>query len=264
MLLYPPLVDRKRYFSMEFSKKDTLCTLVHVRHKDPNNTTDIELTNDSDGSNFIINPVARSYDGRKWEKTKGSCFEKIQITRCDDVQCRVQIKQLGTYFLIHKSYKLNRFHKRLSRFFMQTTFGPTRDMISNWPYERNNRGLAQWLKNQTLLPPTMHREYFRSHTDFISAKNPIQNHAMTTQHPCAPYSRWKTRAFSWFDAQRPMEVKEFGDGKYLIVVDGIARTVVDSFESTNGPIQGIGKYHLCKYFFFHCYIFSINVQSPRE
>ena len=250
LLLSNNLVTAKK-FKLRYAPKNTLCTLVQVNHADPSNTTEIIITNDSPGSDFIISPVARSYQNSTWEKVQGPYVRKFKIFKCRTKRrnCTVRLKRLGIYFLMSYQHQIGSFDERVSRFFSQATFGPTRDMIANWPYGRNQKGMAQWIKDQTLLPPTKHREYFRSKIDLVSNNNEIKSTSTATQHPCDPYSRWSKNTFLIHDVQKFFEVIEFGN-QYLIIIDGVARSLVDNFESEprHGTfLSGPGSYRICKY-----------------
>ncbi len=155
------------------------------------------------------------------------------------------MKKSGMYFLITYTHNLSTFQEKLSRFFLKTTFGPTRDMIANWTYEESKLGMARWVKSQMQLPATNHREFFRSHTVPISLQNKINDKGIGIQHPCAPFSRWRKYSFEWYDQFVPFEVLPF-EGKFLVVVKGIVRTTMDKFESTDGLVSGAGTYEFCK------------------
>ncbi len=234
---------------MRHSAKGTLCTLVHVKHADPTNTSNVKITNNSPGSDFIMAPIARSYNRNYWEQVPGPLVDRFQIKKCNAKRCIARMKKLGTYFLITNKHSLDSFDKKLSRFFMQTTFGPTRDMIASWSYDQTTNGMAQWVKDQINLPMTKHREFLRKHSDLVAHNNTIRDSSLAVQHPCAPYSRWRKYTFAAYDNSREFEVVALGN-QFAIIVDGAVRTVVDSFESTDGTYSGAGTYRLCKFFHF--------------
>ena len=227
------------------SQQLSLCTLVHVRHADPTNTSEVIITNNSPGKDFIIEPVARSYNKNPWENVQGRYVKLFKVKWCAKARCITRLNRVGKYFLMTFQYTLPTFDAKLSRFFIQTTFGPTRDMLTNWNYARNNAGMAQWVKDQTLLPATKHREYFRRHAAQLSHNNTIGDLAIAVQHPCDPYSRWRRIALASYDNFEYFEVVAFG-GQYLIVINGVARTLVDNFTNDVGTISGPGQYQFCK------------------
>ena len=227
-----------------------LCTLVHVEHADASKSDDdIILTNKSPSSDYIITPVSSAYGKYWWELVQGPFIDLIKIRECTNKKCMIKFQKPGRYFLLSYQHQLKSFEKKLARFFIKSTFGPTRDMIKNFmeTYGTGNKSIVNWVKDQmTLVPPTNHREYFRSHAVNISKRNTISDRGIAVQHPCAPYSRWRKYAFEHYDAEATFEVKEF-EGRYLVIVRGVATTIMDSFESTDGKISGAGSYKFCKY-----------------
>ncbi len=227
------------------SAGSTLCTLVRVKHADPTNTSEVIITNNSPGKDFIIEPVARSYNKRPWERVQGPYLGLFKVRRCAKKKCITRLNRAGKYFLMTSQHVLPTFDAKLARFFMQTTFGPTRDMLMNWNYPSNNKGMAQWVKDQTLLPATKHREYYRRHAAHLSHNNTIGDLTIAVQHPCDPYSRWRRIALASYDLFQYFEVVNFG-GRHLIVINGVARTLVDNFTNDIGTISGPGQYQFCK------------------
>jgi hypothetical protein len=228
------------------SPGSTLCTLVHVTHVNPD--FEVNITNNSPGSDYTVTPVARSYDKNDWENVPGRLMRKFKVKKCNAKRCITRVKQAGKYFLMSSNHKLESFDEKLSRFFMQTTFGPTRDTIGNWEHEDNLRGMAHWVKNQMSLSPTKHREYLRKHAEIMTVNNTIGDTAVSVQHPCEAYSRWRKYAFISSDSQRDFDVVQNGN-QFMILVDGKPRTIVDSFSNNEGTISGAGSYTFCTYLF---------------
>jgi len=83
------------------------------------------------------------------------------------------------------------------------------------------------------LPITSLCETYQKGTDFSMNGNQIGNAAVTPKHPCAIHSRWRNYAFTSDDFNTPIEVVDF-ENKLLIMVGGVPRTIVDSFQSNDG------------------------------
>jgi hypothetical protein len=239
---------------LEKSNESTLCTLVSIQNKDPSVTDEI-ITSNSPGSDYVVTPVARSYSNNDWENVPGRFMHKIQVTACEVERCITRLEETGKYYLVSSNHTLASFDEELSRFFMQTTFGPTRNMINNWEYDKNLGGLVNWIKNQMSLSPTKHREYLRKHAEIMTVNNTIGDTAASVQHPCEAYSRWRKYAFISSDSHRDFDVVAHGN-QFMILVDGKPRTIVDSFSNNKGTISGAGSYKFCTYLaFLHFKVF---------
>jgi hypothetical protein len=227
------------------SNASTLCTLVSIQNKDPSVTDEI-ITSNSPGSDYVVTPVARSYSNNDWENVPGRFMATFQVTTCVAERCTTRLEETGKYYLISSEHTLASFDEELSRFFMQTTFGPTRNMINNWEYDESIGGLANWIKDQVSLPPTKHREYLRKRAEVMTVNNTIADTAASVQHPCEPSSRWRKYAFISSDSYRDFDVVAHGN-QFMILVDGKPRTIVDSFSNKDGTISGAGSYKFCTY-----------------
>ncbi len=220
--------------------------LVEIKYADPNNSGEVSITSNSPSDEYIFTPIARSYNQKPWEQVQGPLMNSFNVNRCSKTDCTMRLKKAGQFFLMSFKHDLPTWNAKLARFFMQTTFGPTTTMLSNWNYSSNNKGLAQWVRNQIRdVPATKHREFFRSHADSISYNNTIGDRNIAVQHPCEKNSRWKKHAFSFYDTNQYFEVVADGN-KFAILIDGVVRTVVDSFRSDDYEYTGIGSYKFCK------------------
>ena len=89
----------------------------------------------------------------------------------------------------------------VSRFFQQTTFGPTLDMINSWNYGTNGtnttmNAMASWVESQIgTTPITYHREYFRARVDGPQNQNLPSAKIYGPRHPCDENSSWTRMAF---------------------------------------------------------------------
>ncbi len=248
-------------YDLSYGRPGTLCTLVHIKHADPTNTTKITtISNNSPGSDYTVTPVGRSYGNKSrkhriWEDVPGKYQGNFELISAEKTYCRVRFKEtdnIGSYFLITFGYNPTSFDKLLSRFFMQTTFGPTKALLSEFAnsYSQDDAGMINWVKDQMdvdTFPPTKHREYFRKKADYVTFNNEIGFSNVEVQHPCVGYSRWRDYAFNSDDAQKAFDVYYMGPAQFLVVIDGIARTVMTDFRSTDQLYQGAGFYEFSKY-----------------
>ena len=126
------------------------------------------------------------------------------------------------------------FDDELSRFFTQSTFGPTRDMIKDWKYEKNKNGMIRWVQEQiSSVPATNHRVYYRERLDDDTARFHKKGGSkpVVPMHPCDAYSKWRNLTFDHFDfRRRDIDISKLPDGKTLISKHGLPRTVVDKLE----------------------------------
>jgi hypothetical protein len=231
---------------LQWNTGSSLCTLVSVRELNPNGKT---FSNNSPGSDYSVIVALRSYDDNGWEIVPGLFVDKVRIRGCNRRKRFCNIKFTETfekYYLISSEHTVS-FDEELSRFFMQTTFGPTKLMIDDWDYTQTIGGMAEWVKDQASLPPTKHREYFRKRADTITDNNNIGDTAASIQHPCEQYSRWRKYAFTSSDNFKDFEVVNSVDEKFMIIVDGKPRTIVDSFSDESGEMSGVGSYAFCTY-----------------
>ena len=215
------------------------------------------ITRDSKNDDFDIIPVARSYNNRDWERVAGPYAQNLEIENC----CTLIIPNLnvnndnGKLLLMSFTHQLND-KEEVSRFFQQTTFGPTLDMIDNWNYDGNNNNMqyemADWVKNQmneSVVPLTSHRAYFRQRLDFsfyredIIAEETFYN--VRPRHPCKKYARWRRFSFTADDYEQTLSISNL-NGNLLLSVNGVPRTVVSSLQSYEGVNIGVGTYEICE------------------
>jgi hypothetical protein len=207
----------------------------------------VTITNNSPATDYILTPVARSYNKKNWEASAGAFSTKFKVKKCRKTKCVARFSAKGTYFLMTYNHSLPSFKEELSRLFMQTTFGPTKDMLNSWSYPEDMDGITAWVRDQMDLPPTIHREYFLKHADTISHNNTIRDSGFAVQHPCAPNSRWREFAFSFYDNSQDFNVQKVGSS-FLISINGEPRTLVQSFQSNDDDVtySGEGLYQFCK------------------
>ena len=99
------------------------------------------ITRQSGNSDYDIIPVARSYNSRNWERVAGPYAQDLSITGCCTLVLPSILSNLeegeGTKFLLMSFTHSLTNQEIVSRFYQQTTFGPTMDMITSWNYNTN-------------------------------------------------------------------------------------------------------------------------------
>jgi hypothetical protein len=221
------------------SKAGTLCAFVHIDHADPTNTDDLVLTNSSRFADFKYTAALRSYEKSDWVLSPGPFEEStaIRVQKCNKRRCVLKFTagdpymSTGSFFLMTYSHQTT-FEEELSRFFGQTTFGATNEMIKGWNYDQDLKGMATWIKNQVELPTTSLRETFRKNADFsLWEKSSTNRGAIMPRHPCNSYSRWRTYAFGGDEFNRQFEVQEVSGNRNLVLMNGSPRTYVTEWKS---------------------------------
>jgi hypothetical protein len=216
------------------------------------------ITRNSKNDDFDIVPVARSYNNQKWERVAGPYAQDLEVSNC----CSLAIPNLnvnnsgsddnGRFLLMSFSHNLSE-KEEVSRFFQQTTFGPTLDMINLWNYGNSNiqHEMGDWIKKQMdedIVVPTYHRAFYRQRLDFSFYQETIsanaRNNNARPRHPCARYSRWRPFSFTNDDYYAELNVSRW-NGRILLRVNNIPRTVVSSFQDRDGANIGTGTYRIC-------------------
>ena len=181
------------------------------------------------GNNKVL---GRSYDGSAWESLLN---KEIGFTCKEDNTCAVEIPN-GGHFSLHtygdtpeesafrrdlaskKKVKKNKYPERtVSRFLLQTTFGPTREELVNF-----KGTFKAWIKEQMKLPPTLLRSYFRKRAN---ARIDRISYNGRGRRACENGSRWTRFAFNEKDKGNILTTKTEGTVTTLSL-DGIALTRV--------------------------------------
>ena len=199
--------------------------------------------------------MGRSHDGHDWEAVAGPYNIAFQCdgTKCDGdapvIDPSNQVFELTSF----GSTNLNSIDIA-ARFFEQTTFGATRDMLSTWNTQTLSTTsdldyqFAEWIKDQIdNVPATSLRRTFRQQTT-TRARN-IKTHGIPL-HACDKNTRWHSYALNKVDSSRgygQLEVTRSSDGLYYVFsIDGIPRTEVESVTVTNvGDLPVPGTYAFC-------------------
>jgi len=236
-------------FSRQINKSssNTVCVLVRVSPR-TNNANMNDIQRNSSNEDYYIVPVARSYNNKKWEKVSGPYVQDLSISNC----CNLNIPNLpdlptnGKFLLMSFSHSATD-KEKVARFFHQTTFGPTLDMINSWNYNNGlEKEMGNWLKTQMdedQTPTTSHRAFFRERLDF-PLHNANANRYRRPRHPCDQYSRWRDYSFVAEDYDDEIVVSNW-NGKYLIKVGGEPRTVVSSWKDEDNQNLRLGSWKFC-------------------
>jgi len=209
-------------------------------------------------SDYKLIPISRSYDNGDWTRVAGAFASSVEMQSCDELSCDLEItfpqsmNRNGKAVLLAFEHALKNEKEELSRFLIQTTFGPTKDMIDGWVdegYSHDISGYTKWVDDQmdpSVVSPTYHREYYRQFSDFKLFKGNVQDGHLGTIHPCKQFSRWIDYTFDADDLREEFDVISLPSGQYLITLGGVPRSVVYSFEAKNGSWKGEGKYAYCE------------------
>lgn len=249
-----PVIDK--------SSVDTVCVLLRVTPTPGNNVSDmstVKITRSSDTADYNIIPVARSYDNNDWEKVAGPYDSKLQISGCCSLDIPTNVHGMtndsSKFQLLLMSFSSNLTpQEEVSRFFQQTTFGPTKHMITSWNYAQDlQTGMKNWVSSQmdeSQTPVTSHREFFRKRMDgqaFFQARTKYYG----PKFPCDEFSRWREYAFDRNDWGKQFYVSGAGGGQYLIseYVNNSykPRTVVSEWKHEwDNADFGMGFFTFCK------------------
>ena len=224
------------------TQSGVVCILAKVVKAHPSAPELNSANKNSKSSDFHIVPLARAVNKKKWQNVAGKFGIRTRVTKCNgDRVCTVSISKDKTrakkrYVLMTFKYSAKSFDEELSRFFMQSTFGPTRDMIKDWKFERNKNGMARWVHEQvTNVTATKHRVYWRERLDDDTKWfNGVNNMNAVPMHPCSAFSKWRNVTFDHFDYAMSFHVSKLPDGRTLISKNGLPRTVVDKLEVSKG------------------------------
>ncbi len=119
---------------------------------------------DENGVMTKIAPIARSYDGRPWEKAAGDFSTMLlRDQEFGDYTSGSQITLPNLdggaeYYLTSYTYTLNE-ENTVARLLESGTFGTTLNDLTVW--ESQGMDAATWVDDQMKKPMTSHREFFR-------------------------------------------------------------------------------------------------------
>lgn len=120
-----------------------------------------------DGSLAKVAPVARSYDGRAWERSPGEfathLFQGV-VFGYYTKGTQINLPELAAgerYYLTSYSYAMSH-NDTLARLLETATFGTTVADLAAWARGNLTKDtVSEWIHEQINMPITSHREYFR-------------------------------------------------------------------------------------------------------
>ncbi|CAB9496881.1 Protein of unknown function (DUF1800) [Seminavis robusta] len=252
------------------SATNQLCTLVRL------NTA-------ASPSNTFIQPLARSYSGNDWEKTRGAFVQQVAFDCTPGTSCTIDMTKIEAV-AAGSQYQLSTFDppahytKRdvIARFLEQTTFGPTTADIdaleaaepsTDLDALKQSLALATYVQEQQATNSIFsHRAHYRKH---LNARFEHAGPMGRITWPCERGTRYRRMAFSDKDDEKTLVVTSSGTTK-LFAIDGKVRTAYDP------PLYGIlsggvitevwypdGDYRICeiKYDLFTA-LSSVTVKHP--
>eukprot|EP01043_Picozoa_sp_COSAG02_P012118 COSAG02_NODE_461_length_21848_cov_235.681043_7_plen_1409_part_00 len=184
-------------------------------------------------------PIARSYNGNKWEAMGSSVA--FQCTEMQPVACSTTLPEGAVYQLrtYDGSALVTQDTKALaSRFLAQATFGPTLneiDSLSAATVEDTEAAMQEWLRGQMETEPSLHRAYLRLRTN--DQQDSARTPNLVMRPPCQEKSSWVTFAFSKYDTGRAVDVFQNSDGSYSLSIEGVVRTVVESTKDIREDVE---------------------------
>lgn len=201
--------------------KRKLCTLVVI---------------DADGH---LKPVARSYHAYAWEASAGP-YSNITFT-CKDGACTVELPILEgkakyqlTTFDAPSTYSSS--EDTAAKFLERATFGATMTEIKTMDNGTNvHVSYANWIEEQmATVPLTSHREFYRRR---MNSRFEVASPVSAVTHPCQKGARYRKFAFTQKDEKKVVRIStdtKIRDGKLLLIIDGVTRTVIDKIEPRKG------------------------------
>lgn len=235
-------------FSLSLSKtasQNVLCLLVRVSTR--SDIADLDaISSSSKLSDYNIVPIARSYQGGDWQRSAGPYAQELELS-CPESSsvCDLQIPILpqlpeGRFVLMPFQYSVEDDRALVSRFFHQTTFGPTMSMIDDWDYSADSSSaeMAKWVKDQmdtSITPMTIHRQFLRERFNGQLEEDEedpsgSRKQMFKVRNPCDAGSRWLLYSFSSDDKGEELTVTQMPDGSYALSVNGVLRTVVSQWK----------------------------------
>jgi cullin-associated NEDD8-dissociated protein 1 len=176
-------------------------------------------------------PAARSYDGYEWESVHPI---NLQYS-CDDAsQCSVLLPPEecgGIHYVIESHLTDNPTpQQEAAKLLEQATFGANRELI----HELSTKTAHDWIKEQmddAVTPPSLHRVHYRQRSN-SHVRQTIDKFGL--RGPCEKGSRWNRWAFNRYrDVGKTIELETTNHGTYIMRVDGVARTEIDTLTFGN-------------------------------
>jgi hypothetical protein len=212
--------------TLDLSSQDQVCLLQRV-------TTKTITTDEGDATGIISKafaPAGRSYNGRAWESVAGPYTTAITFTCNDSESCTATLPALDSseadqeFVLVAQEHTASP-QEEVARFLEQATFGPTRELLSNWNFDES---LEEWVADQINMDTmTEHRQYFRARAN-ARATGLQDSKTALADKACKANSRWRQYAFGWeeHEYEQVLRLESISDDTFLIKIDGVPRTEV--------------------------------------
>lgn len=167
-------------------------------------------------------PLARSYNGHRWERAGGGFASRLEEEwSCvvDDTVCTLFLPAGSTYVLQRRGRSGSVSNvDRIARFLEAATFGGTRTDLAKW----GDQTFAQFIEAQINMKPTLHREFYRQRM------NPSwqfhQPEFAARLNPCAPDAVYRRNFLSLKDQGKPILVQTV-NGRREVSIDGHVRSM---------------------------------------
>lgn len=162
-------------------------------------------------------PISRSYDGGNWQRTPGRYISETKIVcgyavtdgkyntageyLCQLSVPRLELGQVG-YYLTYFDAGVVSPESRAARFLHRITWGPKLSEIEELGKQVKEKGdlaLALYLKEQTEMEPTSHRQYFRRRLNARSVES--YQYGITGPKACEMNARFRRFAFTHKDVE---------------------------------------------------------------
>ena len=238
--------------TVQKSSSSNICLLLRFTQAPTSNASLSDITRTSNLVDYNIVPIARSYTGYEWERVAGPYAQDLTVTSCSSGECQLNIPGLsdleeGKLLLMSFGHQLSA-EEAVSRFFLQTTFGPTKAMINSWDYGTNAlTAMAGWVQTQiTSTDLTSHRRYYRERVDAPKGISIVllrgHEKGRRTHDPCDKSATWMRYSFLSEDFRKEIVATEVAGG-ILLSIEGVPRTVVSRWQNIqNNQDLGTGTY----------------------
>lgn len=198
----------------------------------PSTTTGQMLVVERLDANGQSRVVARSYDGYEWEILSNQDSEPIQI-RCTqanvcaiDSPGRYQVRSVEVPTDVTQTSLI----KKVSRLHLQATFGASKAELDRVASVYGS-DFGAWIVDQTQLPPTFIRTYYRQRTN-PRPLNLSEVGPLTT--PCDIDSRWSRFVLDQRDLGKNLVVSTTSvANRFALSIDGFLRGEVSTLSFVN-------------------------------
>ena len=191
-------------------------------------------------------PIGRSYHGSRWESIHSNTI-LTPLRGLESHKYKVTIPNDGhVYGLLGKFMSSDTNNARAypkpsakvsaARFFMQATFGPTRNDINRFSTP------AKWIQSQMSMPASYVRARWRKRVN-PRAISDGGLRAGAEVGACESGSYWNKYSFNKRDLFQQIKVRGIGNGAVALSVDGVERTEISAADK--GDMTAGQTVHIC-------------------